>query len=60
MKLKTLFENKAQEDRTQIAGFIKEITESSDLISDDEIKTYCDNLFNLDFIALRTIDEEVN
>jgi len=43
-----------------LAGFIKETIGNGDLINDDAIKTFCDNLYNLDFIALRSIDDEVN
>ena len=51
--LQKIYQQKAQEDRNELAGFIKETIGNGDLINDDAIKTFCDNLYNLDFIALR-------
>lgn len=55
LKLKKIYEKKAEEDRKEIQSLIQL---SNHKITDEEIKTFCDNLFNLDYIAYRTISQE--
>jgi len=50
LKLKKIYEKKAEEDRKEIQSLIQL---SNHKITDEEIKTFCDNLFNLDYIAYR-------
>lgn len=52
LRVKKGFEKKAEEDRKQIHQFIQEITKDN-RISDDELKTFCDNVYNIDYIAFR-------
>lgn len=52
LKVKKAFEKKAEEDRKELAKYIQEIKSNND-ISDEELKTFCDNVYNIDYIAYR-------
>jgi len=56
LQLKKIYERKAEEDRKEILSFIKETTNK--VIEEENIKTFCDNIFNIDYITYRSIDEE--
>ena len=52
LKLKKIYERKAEEDRKEIYQYIAQIIPNTK-ITDEEIKTFCDNIFNIDYIAFR-------
>lgn len=59
LKLKKIFEKKAEHDREEFHTFIKELLAGSNRsISEEDIKTFVENIFNLNFIEYRTISQE--
>lgn len=58
LKLKKIFEKQAEIDRHEIMGYIRQIISSESVITEDELKVFCENIYNLDYIAHRSIREE--
>lgn len=59
LKLKRIFEKKAEHDREELNGYIKELLAGSNRnISEEDLKTFVENIFNLNFIEYRTIAQE--
>jgi len=59
LKLKRLFEKKAEQDREELNGFVKELLAGSNRnISEEDLKTFVENVFNLNFIEYRTVAQE--
>jgi len=54
LKLKRIFEKKAEHDREEFHTFIKELLAGSNRsISEEDVKTFVENIFNLNFIEYR-------
>lgn len=52
--MKKIFEGKSEQDREQIQQIVAELLRGSDrTIPTDEVKTFIEHTFNLDFIAFR-------
>lgn len=58
LRLKKIYEKKAEADRHEILTIISNLISKEGVISDDELKVFCDNIFNIDYIAYRSISEE--
>jgi hypothetical protein len=53
LKLKKIYEKQAEINRTEVMGYIRELIGSESVITDEGLKVFCENIYNLDYIAYR-------